>query len=158
MFFWNLDSDSIFAPFRRYFGTPKTWIFAFFSYLLLANFEAFFWRRTKTGKNSTFQHFRRSQARIDGVREPLGRDLEMGIRTSELRLMRLAKLVTSYMIRLAFSTPCSPVGRRRISTLRAFRRAGDEVARDNLAGNRWADMVRQKASLDMKSIVLVPKR
>ena len=28
-------------------------------------------------------------ARIDGVREPLGRDLEMGIRTSELRLMRL---------------------------------------------------------------------
>ena len=36
----------------------------------------------------------------------------------------------------AFGTPCPPVGRRRISTLRAFRRAGDEVARDNLAGNR----------------------
>ena len=32
-------------------------------------------------------------ARIDGVSEPLGRDLEMGLRTSELRLMRLAKLV-----------------------------------------------------------------
>ena len=92
MFFWNLDSDSIFAPFWRHFGTPKTWIFAFFSYFLLANFEAFFGRQTKTGKNSTFQHFRRSQARIDGVREPLGRDLEMGLRTSELRLMRQAKI------------------------------------------------------------------
>ena len=158
MFFWNLDSDSIFILFWRHLESPKTWIFAFFSYFLLVNFEAFFGRRTKTGKNCIFQNFRRSQARIDGVRGPLGRDLEMGLRTSELRLMRLAKLVTSYMIRLWFSTPCSPVGRRRISTLRAFRRAGDEVARDNLAGNRWADLVRQKTSLDMKSMVLVPKR
>ena len=92
MFFWNLDSDSIFTLFWRHLGTPKTWIFAFFSYFLLVNFEAFFGRRKKLEKIAFFRISGGPGARIDGVREPLGRDLEMGLRTSELRLMRLAKI------------------------------------------------------------------
>ena len=94
---------------------PQNRGFSHFFMIFAGQFRGIFWKAKKTGKNSIFQNFRRSQARIDGVRGLLGRDLEMGLRTSELRLMRLAKLVTSYMIRLAFSTPCSPVGRRRMT-------------------------------------------
>ena len=79
---------------------PKTWIFVFFSYFLLLKFEAFFGRRNKLEKIAFFSILAGRRARIGGVSGPLGRDLEMGLRTSELRLMRLAKLVTSYMIRL----------------------------------------------------------
>ena len=70
MFFWNLDSDSIFILFWRHLGTPQTWIFAFFSYFLLVNFEAFFGRRKKLENIAFFRISGGPGARIDGVREP----------------------------------------------------------------------------------------
>ena len=112
---------------------------------------------TKKPKKANFSAF---LARPGGMCGARGRDREGEIRRSRTRLLKLSNLrLEDICPRLGFKIYHAASHLRwGGGTLRAFRRAGDEVARDNLAGNRWADLIRQKTSLDMKSIVLVPKR
>ena len=92
MFFLEPRFGQHFRPILEAFWDPKSWIFTFFACFLLFNFVAFFGRRKKLEKIVFCRSFAGPRPGSTEWAGPLGRDLEMGMRTSELRLMRVGKI------------------------------------------------------------------